>query len=100
MGHHEFVEGLEGGTGSKAGTLGWAACGLGILAFDTLAPETMSSAFRRGLENHRTAIPVIGAWAITSAHLFGALPERIDPFIQTFNVLERVRDYVGQITSQ
>jgi len=92
MGHHEF---LPDEATSRAGTLGWAALATGVLIFDVVAHETMSSAFRRGLNNPRTAAPVIGAWAITTAHLFGVLPEKLDPFIQTFNVLERVRDYVG-----
>jgi len=94
MGHHELLpEPSE--RPSRMGTLGWVACAAGVAIFDIVANETMSSAFRRGLENPKTAAPVIGAWAVTTAHLFGVLPERIDPFVQTFNVLERVRDYVG-----
>lgn len=63
---------------SKAGTWGWIALVAGVVAFDLLAPETMSNAFRRGLKSHE--LLTLGAWAITSAHLLNILPEEVDPF--------------------
>ena len=63
---------------ARSAELGWAVLIGGIALYDLTAPETLSSGFRRGLEAHRGL--VIGAWALTSAHLFGLIPEQYDPF--------------------
>ena len=75
----------------KFGTTGWVAIAAGVAAFDFLAPETLSSAFRRGRESESPAVRIatIGALAITTAHLMGTFDalglERYDPF----NVIDR-----------
>lgn len=63
---------------ARSAELGWALLIGSIAVYDCVAPETLSSGFRRGLEAHRGL--VIGAWALTSAHLFGLIPEELDPF--------------------
>jgi len=63
------------------GHLGWAALAAGVIAWDVLAEETLSSAFRRGLDNNHLRPLVVGAWALTTCHLMGVLPERVDPFL-------------------
>jgi hypothetical protein len=62
------------------GNVGWAVVGATVLAWDVMAPETLSAAFGRGLDNPRTRPLVIGGLAITGAHLMRAIPERYDPF--------------------
>lgn len=71
---------MERNEESHTGIYGWVCLGAFVAGWDALAPETLSSAFRRGLENPRTRYLVLGAWAITSAHLLGLLPDNIDPF--------------------
>jgi hypothetical protein len=62
------------------GATGWAITAGVITAWDILAEETMSSAFTRSVKHPRTRPAVVASWAILTAHLFGALPERYDPF--------------------
>lgn len=70
-----------------AGTTAWLAIGLGVITYDLLGPETLSSAFKRAREHENPAVRVaaVGALAVTAAHLLDWLPERIDPF----NVIDR-----------
>lgn len=63
-----------------SGTLGWLALAAGIVAWDALAHETLSHAFARGMENVKMRPAIIGAAAITAAHLFDIIPTAIDPF--------------------
>ncbi len=71
----------------RIGNTGWpiilGACAL----WDVKMPETLSSAFSRSLREH----PVLtaGAWAVTSAHLFGLLPDQVDPFKRTLKMIKR-----------
>lgn len=59
----------------RVGTAGWVGL-LGYVAlWDTVAPETLTHAFKR----YDTAIRV-GTIAVTAAHLMGAIPRRFDPF--------------------
>jgi len=67
---------------SRAGTIGWIGLGAGVLAFDVLAPETLTSAYGRYLERPVSRIIAVGALAVTAAHLVGALPNQVDPFVQ------------------
>lgn len=63
------------------GHLGWFALSAFVIGWDWKAEETLSRAFARGLDNDRARPWVVGAWAVTTAHLFRALPETIDPFL-------------------
>lgn len=74
----------------RSGTLGWAAIGAAVLAWDVLAPETLTSAFRRGAENGHTRPLVIGALGVSAAHLMGLIPERADPFCLVLNHIPHV----------
>jgi hypothetical protein len=62
--------------------------GAGIVAWDLLAPETLSSAFRRGAENERTRPYVLAALGVTALHLLGALPRQVDPFALAFECIK------------
>lgn len=57
------------------GTVGWALVGAVVTAWDTFAPESLSAAFDRA----PTAVKVTAA-GVTLAHLFGVLPDALDPF--------------------
>ena len=65
---------------SHMGSVGWAAIAAGVLVFDVLSRETLSSAYTRYLE--RNKLLAVGTLAVTAAHLLNVLPEPIDPFYQ------------------
>ena len=78
---------------SKAGMWGWAGLAAGVIAWDLLAPETLSHAFRRGVENPHTRALVLGGLAITAAHLVGnVIPEQLDPYHIAFERLPHVAE--------
>jgi len=63
-----------------AGTLGWVGLAAGVVAFDVLAPETLSHAVDRALERPYGRYAAIGAIAVTAAHLLNVIPKGYDPF--------------------
>ena len=65
---------------SNSANYGWAAIGTGVLAWDVLAPETLSEGVDRALEKRRFLTSA--AIGITAAHLLNLLPESIDPIHQ------------------
>lgn len=77
---------------SRIGTSGWLAVGLFVAAFDTLAHETMTNAFKRGREsdNHFIRCATIGGLAVTAAHLMDWIPEKYDP-------IDRLATGVGKL---
>lgn len=75
----------------KSGSLGWTALATGVIVWDVLAPETLSSAFRRAHTHKASNMAVKISWAILTAHLFGWLPEKADPMRMGVRV---VRDLV------
>jgi len=77
--------------GSTAGTIGWAALAAAVLAWDLLAPETLSDAFGRGCASQPRRAITIGAWVILTAHLFDVLPERADPLHRAWVAGARAR---------
>jgi DNA polymerase III psi subunit len=68
----------------KVGTVGWGLLTAGVIAWDLLAPETLSGAVDRALEHNRMKYVAIGAVAITAAHLLNGFErlgiEALDPF--------------------
>jgi hypothetical protein len=61
---------------------GWVAIGLVVVAAELLDGKTMSTAFKEAARHKRYGIPVTAAWLTLTAHLFGWLPPRFDPFGQ------------------
>lgn len=65
----------------RNGAIGWAALAAGVLAWDLMAEETLTGAFRRARQHPAGLAAVAVTWGILTAHLFGALPRRMDPFV-------------------
>jgi|GEM_PF-6146222 len=61
------------------GTLGWVAVTVGVVLFDYLAKETMSSAADRLIENDTGKLLALGLTAIVACHVLNITPERYDP---------------------
>lgn len=64
-------------------TTGWVVIALYVTAWDFYMGrrgETLSAGFRAASRHPVTRWPVIVAWAITTAHLFGWIPDRVDPY--------------------
>ena len=64
------------------GSSAWAYVVAGILIWDTLAEEDeqLTRAFRRGVKSRK--ILVSTAWIILTSHLYGILPDQVDPIHQ------------------
>lgn len=71
------------------GDIGWVCLTAGIIAWDLLAPETLSGAYDRYLEHPVKRVLAIGAVAVTGAHLLNLLPKAIDPFYQAGEIANR-----------
>lgn len=76
---------------SHVGTMGWAMIGAFVIAWDIMAPETLSGAVDRALDHPIGRIAAIGGVAVTGAHLLNLLPDQYDPFVKTFSVLDKAR---------
>lgn len=64
----------------KFGAIGWVVLVGFVAAWDILTPDSLSSAFSRGCKTPVGRIVVPALWGITTAHLFGKLPNKVDPF--------------------
>lgn len=74
----------------RKGTTGWVALAAGVVAWDLTSDETLTHAFRRAREHPVSFAALIAGWTILTAHLFGVLPARVDPFIVTFHAAKKV----------
>lgn len=73
------------------GTAGWVSVGAVVVAAEIMDARTMSEAFRMA-SRHPVGGPVIFAsWAVLTAHLFGAIPPKYDPFHRCTSRLTRSR---------
>jgi hypothetical protein len=69
----------------RPGAGGWIAVGIAVAIAEIADSETMSHAFRDGLE-HPVVGPVICiTYGLLTAHLFGVIPQKYDPFVLTGN---------------
>jgi hypothetical protein len=70
----------------------WAALSLGIVAYELACPigETLSEGVDRALLTHRTA--TITAIGVTTLHLLNLLPQMIDPYHQSLNLIKKARN--------
>ena len=74
---------------NHAGTIGWAGLAAYVIAWDILAPETLSSAVDRALDHNVMKYLAFATGGIISAHLFNIVPERYDPIQQSANFVAR-----------
>lgn len=65
----------------KGGGAGWLALGVLVVAWDLIAPETLSEAFRRARSGRIGSAVVVVVWASLTGHLFHVIPDRADPFV-------------------
>jgi len=65
----------------KGGGAGWLAIGVLVVAWDLIAPETLSQAFRRARSGRIGSAVVVVVWASLTGHLFHVIPDRADPFV-------------------
>ena len=70
----------------KSGTAGWIVLAALVVGWDYGVAlrgegETLSNAFRRATRHPFARWPVILAWAVTTVHLFGWIPRKVDPFV-------------------
>lgn len=73
------------------GTIGWAGLTAGVVAWDVLASETLSSAYDRYLEHSVKKWLAIGSVVMTGAHLLN-IPEHFgipDPIEETATFIAR-----------
>lgn len=62
----------------KTGWPGWAVLAVGVLAWDLLAPESMSHAFRRTRQHPASFVAAAVTWTYLTAHLFEIIPRDYD----------------------
>ena len=65
---------------TRTGTLGWVGVGAAVLAAEIICEESLTHAFRRGLDSNRYRPFLLGGMAITSLHLLDLLPSSVDPY--------------------
>lgn len=69
----------------KSGTTGWALLTLFVFGWDFWVAhkrggETLSHAFKDAAAHPLYRWPVALAWLLTTLHLFGWVPEKVDPY--------------------
>lgn len=73
------------------GAAGWVSVGAVVLAAEVIDARTMSEAFRAA-SRHPVAGPAMAvSWSVLTAHLFGLIPDKYDPFHLTAKVLPKRR---------
>jgi hypothetical protein len=75
------------------GKHGWAIVAATVLAVDTFATDTMSEAYANLREHQKPTYRAlaVGCLAVTTSHLLGIIPERIDPFHRSVNAIRGLR---------
>lgn len=63
----------------NAGAYGWAILAAYVIAFDILAPETLSSAADRALNHDYMKWVAWGVGGVVAGHVFNLFPEQYDP---------------------
>jgi hypothetical protein len=61
------------------GSTGWVAVGVAVITAELLDKRTMSEAFQEAVRHPVYGPVIFTSWAILTAHLFGAIPQRYDP---------------------
>lgn len=82
---------------SRAGNYGWVGLAAGVIAWDVLAPETLSSAADRYLKHPIGKYIALGATAIVAAHVVNAFEayDIPDPIMVANDLLTDLREKLG-----
>ncbi len=73
----------------KGGGAGWIVVGTVVVAWDLVAPETLSAAFQRARSSPVGFAVLAVAWGALTGHLFLVLPGRAEPFNAPVNLARR-----------
>jgi hypothetical protein len=73
----------------KSGHAGWVIIAVGVLAWDFLAPETLTDAFRQARKHPVGAAAVAVTWGVLTAHLFELIPSKVDPIHRSTMVVRQ-----------
>jgi hypothetical protein len=68
----------------KPGDRGWLVAGVVILAADLIDERTLSESFRDFSRTRYGRVMTVTGWSLLTAHLFGVIPEKYDPFYAVF----------------
>lgn len=78
----------------RPGDRGWLIAGAVVIAADLIDERTLSDSFREFSRTPYGLAVLIPAWALLTAHLFGIIPEKYDPFYAAFKVAPHRRKLV------
>ena len=78
-----------------SGDIGWGLLVGGIIAWDVLAPETLSSAADRYLEHPVGKYIALGATAIVAAHVVNLFDNYDIP-----DPIQKANDYLGRVRGE
>lgn len=74
--------------GEHAGTIGWIGLAAYVIAWDLLAPETLSAAADRALEHNYMKYVAWGLGGIVTGHVLNVIPDKVDP-------IQKLANFVG-----
>lgn len=82
---------MERDPDSRIGNKGWLLLAGGIAIWDLTAKESLTHAFERymGHDSKLVRIAAVGALAVTTAHLLGAIPRSVDPYYRIIDHYEK-----------
>lgn len=69
---------------SRAGTVAWLTIGAFVVAWDLLAPETLSHAYERTRNDRLARAATLLGTAAVVGHLTGVIPDRYDLLHRVF----------------
>ena len=80
----------------KGGGLGWLAIGSFVVAWDTLAGETLTNSFARGREHESRLIrtATVGTLGYVALHLMDAIPTKYDLIDMTADSLGKLKERI------
>lgn len=83
------------------GAAGWGCIAAFTVAFDVLAEQTLSDAYKNAREHENSLIraATIGGLAVTAFHLLDVIPEKVDPFDRSISTLRHCLGRVAGVPS-
>ncbi|HUB42198.1 MAG TPA: hypothetical protein VMA72_25385 [Streptosporangiaceae bacterium] len=84
----------------KGGGAGWIVVGTVVVAWDLVAPETLSAAFQRARSSPVGFAVLAVTWGALTGHLFRVLPVQADPFNAPVDFARRPLRRARTLTTQ